>query len=217
MNNQHPILFCFIGPGASGKSSICTALVDSTDIGKKASWLTVQLSISSTTRTPRPYEIEGKEYYFISKDEFDRKVSSGSFIEHAEFAGNFYGTDQKNIDIARKAGSNLLLDIEINGVRQLRDKYQEHVVVVFVCPPSLKELKSRLLRRGSDSDERIMERLQLAENEVRTALESNFSDYVIVNEDLDRSIQLARAIVLAESVKRKRISANKLVKLLTEE
>jgi guanylate kinase len=196
-NFRDPILFCFIGPGASGKSTICTALSERE--------LPVTLSVSSTTRTPRVYEKEGREYYFITREEFLRREEERSFLEHAQFAGNFYGTEKRNIERAGQLKKHLLLDIEIQGVRQLKTLFPAQVVVIFVCPPSLQDLKDRFILRGADTEERMQERLLIAKEEISIAMEGTFSDYVIINSSLDKSIKAAEAIVVAESVRRRRV------------
>jgi guanylate kinase len=204
-SDTHPLLFCFIGPGASGKSSICTALAKDAD-------LPVFLSVSSTTRTPRPYEKEGREYFFLSKQEFASRLSQGMFLEHAEFAGNLYGTEKRNIETAEQLKKNLLLDIEVQGVIQLRKAYPENIVVVFICPPSIEELRERFRSRGTDSEARINERIVLAREEIRLALSPGFSDYVIVNETLDKSIWYARGVILGEMVSRERLGSEVLAR-----
>ncbi len=193
-----PLLFCFVGPGASGKSSICTALT-------KNPSLPIVLSVSSTTRAPRSYEKEGEEYYFLSKEEFSARLEKGSFLEHAEFADNLYGTEKRNLERAGELKKHLVLDIEVQGVRQLRKLYPDRVVVVFICPPSLEALRSRFAVRGADSEERVNQRIELAREEIMIALAPGFSDYVIVNEALDTSISHAQGVVFGEMVRRDRL------------
>jgi guanylate kinase len=195
---SNPLLFCFIGPGASGKSSICTSLAADKD-------LPVHLSVSSTTRKPRTYEEEGREYFFLSDEEFDRRITDGLFLEHAVFAGNRYGTELRNLENAERSGKHLVLDIEIQGVIQLKKSHPERVVVVFICPPSLEILRERFMQRGTDSPERISERIEIAKLEIKKALEPGFSDYVIVNHALSESILYSRSLVLGETVRRERI------------
>jgi guanylate kinase len=202
-NFREPILFCFIGPGASGKSTICTALSERE--------LPVTLSVSSTTRSPRVYEKEGKEYFFLTREEFLLRKAKDCFLEHAEFAGNFYGTEKRNIDRAVQLKKHLLLDIEIQGVRQLKALFPSQVVVIFVCPPSLQDLKDRFILRGADTEERIQKRLVIAREEIRTAMEGSFSDYVIINSSLDKSIRIGESIVMAECVRRVRVDEELLV------
>lgn len=200
LENFKVLLFCFIGPGASGKSSICQALVNSD--------LPIMLSISTTTRAPRGNEKDGLEYYFTDRQSFESDVRSNKFLEYTEFAGNLYGTKLDNIDKAEKIRKHLLLDIEINGVVNLKKLYPEQVVVTFVCAPSLKDLRERFEIRGSDSEQRIEERMKLAKIEIEKALEAGISDYVIINDDLKKSIDSAKSIIRAEQIKRSRLVLN---------
>jgi len=188
------LLFCLIGPGASGKSSIAAGLLKTC--------LPLKISISTTTRPPRPYEKDGREYYFVSKEEFKQRIEAGSFIEHAGFAGNLYGTEKTNLEDKTKS---IILDIEIQGVKQLREHFKERVVVIFVSPPSKEVLLARFKSRGSDSTTRIEERMRIAEAEMEEAGKPGFSDYIIVNESLEVSIDLARSIVQAEFCRRGRL------------
>jgi guanylate kinase len=197
MSDFSPLLFCLIGPGASGKSSICESLLRMS--------LPIRLSISSTTRKPRAYEKEGREYYFLSKEEFLDKVKQGFFLEYAEFAGNYYGTSKLNLENAKTEKKHLLLDIEINGVKSLRKQLPENIVNIFICPPSLEVLRERFNKRASDSQDRIEERLRLAKVEIAQSLDANFSDYVVVNNNLEESINQVHAIVVSEQLKRNRI------------
>lgn len=195
-----PLLFCFIGPAGSGKSSVCTSLLDRD--------ISVRLSVSSTTRAARHYEKDAREYYFVSENEFKSRVKEGSFLEYAEFADNYYGTEKKNIEKALKEKKHLLLDIEPQGVNQLRSMFPNQVVVVFLCPPSVAQLRKRLEKRAADSKERIDQRLEIAKEEMKIATESDFSDYIIINESLDESIRLAESIVLSEPLRRSRYATD---------
>lgn len=198
MKNFSPILFCFIGPGASGKSSICTALIESN--------LPVHLSISSTSRLPRGNEVDGNEYYFKTREQFQQDIEDKLFLEYAEFTGDLYGTGLINYENSKKLRKHLLLDIEINGVKSLKKALGSSVVVTFVCPPKLSDLRERFELRASDLPERIDERMELAKLEIQTGLHSNISDYVIINRDIEESVAQAKAIVLAEQVRRERVN-----------
>ena len=198
MDDFSPLLFCFIGPGASGKSSICSALIDSN--------LPVHLSISSTSRLPRGTEVNGKEYFFKTREDFQKDIDNQLFLEYAEFTGDFYGTGLVNYEIAKKLRKHLLLDLEINGVKSLKKSLGSSVVVTFVCPPKLSDLRKRFEMRASDSPERIEERMELAKLEIENGLHSTISDYVIINRNIDESVSQAKAIVVAEQVRRSRIN-----------
>ncbi len=193
-NSKESLLFCLIGPGASGKSSIAGGLLKTC--------LPLKVSISTTTRTPRPYEKDGREYNFVSKEEFQTRIKNGNFVEYAEFAGYMYGTEKCNFEGNKES---IVLDIEIQGVKQLKTLFQDRVIVIFVSPPSREVLLERFRSRGSDSDARIEERMKIAEAEMAEAKKPGFSDYIIVNESLEVSIDLARSIVQAEFCKRVRL------------
>lgn len=168
-------LMVLSGPGGVGKSTITKALSDHPDF-----WV----SISATTRSPRVGELDGVDYFFISNDEFQRRIAANEFLEWAEFAGAKYGTPAEAVSERLNNGFNVILEIEIDGARQVR-KSTSSALLVFIAPPSWEELKNRLEARGTDSDERRVERLALAQEEM--AAQSEF-DYVLVNDQLERVI-----------------------------
>ena len=136
--------------------------------------------MSATTRAPRSGEVDGRDYHFLSAEDFDRKVAAGEFLEHATYAGNRYGTLRSEVE-----DGPVVLEIEVQGARQVRDALPESVQV-FIAPPSTEELRARLLERGTDSPETIRKRLLVAEEEL--AAKDEF-DHVIVNDDLDEAVQ----------------------------
>ncbi|MFN8389035.1 MAG: guanylate kinase [Bdellovibrionota bacterium] len=190
---RQPILFCFCGPAASGKSTIANA-VASTDPR-------TMLSISTTTRAPRGAERDGIEYHFVSHEEFTNRIRSGAFIEHAEYSGKLYGTEKRNVLDASANGKDLLLDIEVEGVKQMKQLYGPAVVTIFVFPPSLAVLEERLRKRGTEDEQKIQSRLNIARAEIAVLRSSGFSDYLIVNDDLAAGIESAFAIVRAERIR----------------
>ena len=177
-------LFVLSGPGGVGKSTITKALADHPEF-----WV----SVSATTRTPRSGERDGVDYFYISAEEFDRRISANEFLEWAEFAGNKYGTPANAVKEKLSKGLNVILEIEIDGARQVR-KSSEDAKLIFIAPPSWEELVKRLEGRGTDSEERRNERLKLAQEEM--AAQSEF-DYVVVNDQLERVI--AELVSLAAS------------------
>ena len=192
------IFFCLCGPGASGKSTISRQLV--------ASDPTLKLSISTTTRAPRGNEQDGKEYHFVNEEEFERRVAASLFLEHASFGSRRYGTGEENLTDAVAAGQDLVLDIDVQGAAELKRLFGPQVVTVFVFPPSFAELESRFRARGTDSEARIEERLQLAEEEIRRLLAPGFSDYLLLNGVRAEALAHAQAIVSAERQRRSRCS-----------
>ena len=181
-------LFVLSGPGGVGKSTITKALADHPDF-----WV----SVSATTRSPRSGERDGVDYFYISNEEFNRRIAASEFLEWAEFAGNRYGTPAEQVKEKLTAGYNVILEIEIDGARQVK-KSRKDAVLVFIAPPSWEELKNRLETRGTDTPERRAERLALAQEEM--AAQSEF-DYVLVNDQLERVI--AELVALAADKERR--------------
>jgi len=187
------LMLVISSPSGAGKSTIARNILE-TDPG-------MQLSVSVTTRPRRPSEIEGVHYHFVSLKEFDRLRSSESLLEWAEVHGNFYGTPREAAENAMAAGQDMLFDIDWQGALQLQDKVPADVVSVFILPPTMAELQSRLHRRAEDSSEVIATRLANARSEISHWREY---DYVVVNDDLDRAFTSVRAIVEAERLRRDR-------------
>lgn len=172
---QRGKLIVLSGPGGVGKSTVAKALRE-TD--------TFWVSISATTRAPRHNEIDGVDYFFYSEEEFDSAVKSALFLEWAQFAGSRYGTPRKPVEDALRDGKNVLLEIEIAGAKQVKDRAPE-AILVFLQPPSWEELVSRLEGRGTDSPERRAARLALAQDELA---QSSFFDLNVVNERVDEVV-----------------------------
>ncbi len=178
-------------PSGAGKTTLTRNLLEQEQ--------KVALSISATTRTRRPSEIDGVHYLFRSKRQFEVMRDSGELLEWAEVHGNFYGTPREPVEQALAEGRDVLFDIDWQGTRQLLDKMRDDVVTVFVLPPSADELKARLERRAEDSADVIAHRLENAAEEISHWQEY---DYILVNRDLDDSFARLRAILTAERLKR---------------
>lgn len=170
-------LIVFTGPSGVGKGTLLRAL--------RHRYPALKLSVSATTRSPRPGETDGKDYFFLSRDEFQAMIERGDLLEWAEFAGNFYGTPKASVvnDIA--AGHWVILEIELEGARQVRETFPE-ALQLFVLPPSIEELESRIRLRGTDADDAIERRLQRALVEIDAASEF---DEQIVNDDIEVALQ----------------------------
>jgi guanylate kinase len=165
--------------------------------------LGLQASVSVTTRAARPGEREGIDYSFVTEEEFKRKLAAGDFAEWAQVFDFSYGTPREPLERAIVSGSDILLDIDIQGARQLRQKYPNDTVTIFVLPPSFDELKERLRRRGTEDDSAIERRLRRARDEASAFPEY---DYLIINSDLAESLRQLQAVVQAERLRVARLS-----------
>ena len=161
----------------------------------------LRFSVSYTTRKPRGNEKPGESYIYISRQEFTSRIAQGEFLEHAEVFGNFYGTNREVLEQARSEGKDLILDIDVQGARQLKDQIPE-AVTIFILAPSRQILEQRLRARSEDRDEVIARRLREAAEEIR---QYDRYDYVLINRDLAESDATLKAIVCAERVRRTRI------------
>jgi guanylate kinase len=187
------LMLVISSPSGAGKSTIARNVLEADSA--------MRLSVSVTTRQRRPSEIEGVHYHFVSVKEFDRLRSSDSLLEWAEVHGNFYGTPREAAENALAAGEDMLFDIDWQGAQQLQEKMHADVVSVFILPPSMTELQSRLNRRAEDAADVIATRLANARAEIAHWREY---DYVVVNEDLNRAFASVRAIIEAERLRRDR-------------
>ncbi|KAI0028338.1 guanylate kinase [Vararia minispora EC-137] len=176
------------GPSGVGKSTLLKRLFS--EFPDKFAF-----SVSHTTRAPRPSEVDGKDYNFTTRDAFLRLVADGGFIEHAEFSGNLYGTSVQAVKSIAQQGRRCILDIEVQGVRQIKTT-DLNPVYLFVAPPSVSVLRQRLIGRGTDSVEAVQKRLQTALLEIGYAKEPGAHDYVLVNDDLERAYDKFRRIAL---------------------
>ena len=186
------IVFVISAPSGAGKSTLVAELL--------ASELGLTFSISYTTRAPRGSEQQGVDYNYVSRAEFEQLVAHGEFLEHAEVFGNFYGTHREAVTIAAASGKDLILDIDVQGARQLKEKIPE-AVGIFILPPSREILEQRLRSRREDSEAVIQRRLKAAAAEIQNYEQY---DYIVVNRDLEQSADALIAIVKAERRKRSR-------------
>ena len=154
----------------------------------------LELSVSATTRAPRPGEQDGVDYHFLTREEFDRRVTDGAFVEHADYAGRSYGTLRSELEQRLQAGTPVVLEIEVQGARQVRAAMPE-AVQVFIAPPSLEALRTRLVGRGTDDSEEVERRLRVAEEELEAQPE--FA-HVVVNDRLEDALERLTEIVSGE-------------------
>ena len=181
-------------PSGAGKTTLTRNLLQSPG-------LDLTLSISVTTRARRTSEIDGIHYSFISKDEFHRLRDGGALLESAEVHGNFYGTPRAPVEAIMAQGRDVLFDIDYQGTQQVRRKAPEDVVTIFILPPTMKELRARLERRAEDTPETIAKRLTNARHEIQRWTSY---DYVLVNDDLQRTYRQVLTILNAERLRRAR-------------
>ncbi len=200
-------VFIISAPSGSGKSTLVKRLMEK-DLARAERRL--QFSVSFTTRAPREGEVEGEHYFFISVAEFERLRDTDELLEWAEVFGNYYGTSQAILRKAKAAGKDLILDIDVQGAAQLKQRLNQ-AVSIFILPPSRQVLESRLRNRSSDSDEVIQRRLEEASNEIE---EFGKYDYLLINDNLDASFEQLRGIILAERCRTER--AREQVKKIVE-
>jgi guanylate kinase len=187
------LLLILSSPSGAGKSTLSRMLMD---------WdPTMRFSVSATTRAPRPGEVEGREYYFRTREDFEGMVKSGEMLEHAEVFGNFYGSPKGPVLAAMEAGTDTVFDIDWQGGQQIKQAMRDDVVSIFILPPSIAELDRRLRSRGQDSDEVIAGRMAKSRDEISHWAEY---DYVLVNDDLAQTFHRLKAILIAERLRRDR-------------
>ena len=187
------LMFVVSSPSGAGKTTLTRNLVNADR--------NLDLSISVTTRPKRASEIHGQHYHFISKKEFARMRRAGELLEFAKVHGNYYGTPRKPVEKALAASRDVLFDIDWQGTQQLEYAFRTDLVLIFILPPSMKELERRLHERGTDSEEIIAGRMRRAAGEIGHWAEY---DYVLINEDMDKCLADVRAIIAAERLRRQR-------------
>ncbi|MEM6414780.1 MAG: guanylate kinase [Pseudomonadota bacterium] len=193
-------------PSGAGKTTLSDRLLKILD--------DMVLSVSATTRSPRPGEVHGKDYFFVSEEEFLTMQSDGKFLEHARVFENYYGTPKAPVFEALEAGKDVLFDIDWQGAQQLEEVASRDVVKVFVLPPSRSELERRLKTRNQDSDEIVQSRMAKADDEMSHWPEY---DYVIINDDMDQSEETIKTILMAERQKRfRQVALSKFVNTLMD-
>lgn len=194
--NNRGLFIIISGPSGAGKGTICKALLkDETNL-----WI----SVSATTRKKRENEQEGINYYFLSKEEFETKIKNNDFLEYAMVHDKqYYGTPKKNVIEKLEKGIDTILEIDINGALQIKKNYPE-ALFIFIMPPSMQELKRRLISRGTEDKEKIAERFKTAYKEINQI--DNYN-YIVVNDEIDDAVFKVKAIICAEKCKASRIEA----------
>lgn len=184
MNNRG-ILFVLSGPSGSGKGTAIKELM-----GRRP----LKLSVSATTRAPRPGEVDGVQYYFLSKEEFERRIADGEMLEYVNYCGNYYGTPKAPVEESLATGQDVLLEIEVTGAKNIRTLAPE-ATLLFVIPPSMKELRRRLEGRGTEDAATIERRLAVAKEELR---QYGLYDYVVLNDTVESCADQIETIMEAQ-------------------
>ncbi|MBQ2892331.1 MAG: guanylate kinase [Bacilli bacterium] len=191
--NQQGLLIVLSGPSGVGKATVRKALFEMDDHN-------FTYSISMTTRKPREGEVDGVDYYFVSEEEFESRIKQGRFLEFARFVGNYYGTPMDEVEKMIANGDEVVLEIEVEGAMQVKAKMPD-AVLIFIAPPTFNALKTRLLRRGTEPEEIIMERLSKAHRELTLAAGY---DYIVINDDVENAADRIKAIIRAEHARCRR-------------
>lgn len=187
------LMLVFSSPSGAGKTTISRKLLEKDD--------NLELSISATTRPRRPGEVNGKDYFFVSSEQFEAMVARGEMLEHAQVFDHRYGTPREPVEKALQAGRDVLFDIDWQGTQQVADKAPRDLVRVFVLPPSVQELERRLYARARDPEDVVRSRMAKAADELSHWAEY---DYIIVNHDIDQSLSDVQSILNAERLRRER-------------
>jgi guanylate kinase len=195
-------LFIISAPSGTGKTTILKRVISELDC--------IVFSVSHTTRAPRIGEKEGVDYFFVEKDTFETMQKQGLFLEWAEVHANLYGTSSHAVKELTEQGKDVILDIDVQGARQVMAKVREKVFFVFIAPPSLQELEKRLANRGTESESVISTRLKNAHDEMKSL---EHYDYVIVNEQVDRGVEVLKSIIIAERSRKRRSVSGEPLKL----
>jgi guanylate kinase len=178
------LLVVISGPSGVGKGSVIQRFLSDPD-------LKLSYSVSMTTRPPRPGEVEGVNYYFVSKERFEQAIERDELLEWTEFVGNYYGTPLASVERLRSQGRNVLLEIEVNGCMQVKKKVPE-ALTIFIVPPSTKELEERIRKRGSEPEEIVQQRLAKAAKEMEMTDQYR---YIVCNDDVDLAADIIRTII----------------------
>ena len=191
--NNRGVLIVISGPSGAGKGTICKALLEKHK--------DLYISVSATTRSPRNGEVDGVNYYFLTREQFNTKVSENGFLEYAEVYGNFYGTPKANVEKMLEDGKDVILEIDIQGALQVKENFSEGVFI-FILPPSMEELKQRIIKRGSETKESLMTRFKSAYQEINYISKYN---YAVVNDTVEVAASKVEAIIAAEKCRVDRI------------
>lgn len=194
MHKERGLLIVLSGPSGVGKGTVRKELFKQPNTN-------YEYSISMTTRKPREGEVDGVDYFFKTREEFEQLIEEGGLLEYAEFVGNYYGTPLEYVNETLDAGRDVFLEIEVQGATQIREKVPE-ALFIFLAPPSLSELERRLVGRGTESEEIIQKRIQAAKEELEMM---SLYDYVVENDEIQNACDKINAIIVAEHCRRERV------------
>ncbi len=191
---RYGTLIVLSGPSGAGKGTICAELLRQVD--------NLRFSVSMTTRLPRGNEVDGKDYYFVTKEEFEDGIQKDNFLEYAKVHGdNYYGTPKDKVVEALNNGEDIILEIDIQGALEVKEKMNDGVFI-FIMPPSMRELKDRLVKRNTETKDKIIERFKNAYKEINEVTKYN---YIVINDEVQNAVDKVKAIILAEKCRVDRI------------
>ncbi|NHN28457.1 guanylate kinase [Paenibacillus agricola] len=202
-SKERGILIVLSGPSGVGKGTVCKAL--------RGYAPELVYSVSATTRTPRPGEIEGVNYFFKTREQFKRLVDTDQMLEYAEYVGNRYGTPRQFVEETLNEGKDIILEIEVQGALMVKQRFPEGVFI-FLLPPSLDELESRIVGRGTETEESIQSRMSVAMDEFRLM---DYYDYAIVNDQVEKACSRIQSIIVAEHCRKDKVM-NKIKQWMVE-
>jgi guanylate kinase len=192
MGHDSGLLLVLSGPSGVGKGTVCKALLQRMP--------ELVYSVSATTRPPRAGEVEGVNYFFKTREEFQRMIEQDELLEWAEYVGNYYGTPRRFVEETLAAGKDVILEIEVQGAMQVKQKFPDGIFL-FLAPPDLEELQNRIIGRGTETEESIRRRMEQARAEVELM---DQYDYVVVNDYIDKACERIQAIITAEHLRKER-------------